>query len=348
MTAPIFIVGTGRSGTTLLRLMMCAHPRIYITHEASFYMWERFHRRLPRREYLEYFFQTPSFRWLRLDPERIRAQLPDPLPKDQMGLAYAAIMREKAAQYGRPRFGDKTPLHATALRRIFADFPDAKVVHIIRDPRATALSLTRMPWSCANLHANAKFCDYEVRAIEKFGDRVLQIRLEDLLADPRVTMGKVLDYVGEPWSDDVLDHVRCAPDKADMPPLPWFESSVREREPNREAWRALSPVEIRTIERATPRVFAAAGYQRAELPSEPGRLALWWQRVRALPETASYLWAYLQCMRIVKDPMMFDSPPLERWFRKINPGAWAHYPGLALPATPPLVSGQLLPATPGT
>src|SRR5229473_3096029 len=30
---PIFVVGTGRSGTTLLRFMLCAHPRIYITHE---------------------------------------------------------------------------------------------------------------------------------------------------------------------------------------------------------------------------------------------------------------------------------------------------------------------------
>ena len=32
--SPIFVVGTGRSGTTLLRFMLSAHPRIYITHEA--------------------------------------------------------------------------------------------------------------------------------------------------------------------------------------------------------------------------------------------------------------------------------------------------------------------------
>ena len=344
MSGPIFIVGTGRSGTTLLRLMLCAHPRIYITHEASFYMWERFHRRLPRREFLEYYFQTPSFRWLRVDPDRIRAVLPDPLPRDQMGLAYGAVMREKAAQYGRPRYGDKTPLHATALPRIFADFPDARVIHIVRDPRATALSLSRMPWSCANLHANARFCDYEVRKIAEHGDRVLQIRLEDLLAEPRATMEAVLDHVGEPWSDDVLDHVRCAPDRTDMPPLPWFESSMAAaRTPSREAWRELSPADIRTIERAAPHVMAAAGYEPAALPAEPNRLSLWWQRVRAFSETTRYLLAYARCAWLARDPRNFDSPPLDRAFRQINPASWAHYPALALPETPPLISGQLPP-----
>jgi hypothetical protein len=37
--APIFVIGTGRSGRTLLRQMLNAHPRIYITHEAFFYSY---------------------------------------------------------------------------------------------------------------------------------------------------------------------------------------------------------------------------------------------------------------------------------------------------------------------
>ena len=36
---PIFVVGASRSGTTLLRMMLCAHPRIHLTMEASFYVW---------------------------------------------------------------------------------------------------------------------------------------------------------------------------------------------------------------------------------------------------------------------------------------------------------------------
>ena len=37
--APVFVVGTGRSGTTLLRQMLDAHPRIHVTHEAAFYFY---------------------------------------------------------------------------------------------------------------------------------------------------------------------------------------------------------------------------------------------------------------------------------------------------------------------
>ena len=38
--SPIFVIGTGRSGTTLLRQMLNAHPRIHITHEAGFYSYQ--------------------------------------------------------------------------------------------------------------------------------------------------------------------------------------------------------------------------------------------------------------------------------------------------------------------
>src|SRR5690349_12020259 len=219
---PIFVVGTGRSGTTLLRFMLSAHPRIYITHEASFYVWERMYpRRAPAADFLRYYFQSPSFRWLRLDPERVMAGLPGDLPRSRIGEAYANVMRQKAAEYGRIRFGDKTPSHAAHLTRTFEDFPDARVVHITRDPRGTVLSLSRMPWAAASLYANAAFCEIERRKVCRDDRRVLKIRLEDLLTDARGTMGRVLEDVGEPWNDAVLDHARNVPDKNDMPPLPW-------------------------------------------------------------------------------------------------------------------------------
>jgi hypothetical protein len=339
--APIFVIGTGRSGTTLLRLMLCAHPRIYITHEASFYMWEHMRRKTAPAAILDYFFQTPSFRWLRLDPAPIRAQLPAALVREDLPAAYAAVMRAKAAQYNRPRFGDKTPLHSAYLRHIFRDYPDAKVVHIVRDPRATALSLSKMPWSCASVWANAKFCDVESRQVERYKDRVLRIRLEDLLASPRDTMGKVLDYVGEPWDDAVLDHAKHAPDKADMPPLPWFESATAPRGGESKQWEKLPARDLRSIERAAKHVMASAGYAPANVAAEPGRLAVWWRGARDIPETVRYLFVYARIMRIVRDPAAFDSPPLEAAFRRINPGSWVHYPGFVLPVTPPLIAGAL-------
>jgi hypothetical protein len=335
--SPIFVIGTGRSGTTLLRLMLCAHPRIYITHEASFYVWEaQYSRRAPRRAFLDYYFRTASFRWLRLDPNLVLAGLPDPLPQARVGDAYAAVMRQKALVYGRPRFGDKTPSHAASLARIFQDFPDARVVHIVRDPRDTAVSLSHMPWASASLWANAAFCEIERRQVAKYRDRILQIRLEDLLVEPRSTMAAVLDFVGEPWDDAVLDHSRNAPDKHDMPPVPWLESAAKDRRPPSPTWLRLRPAEIRMIERVTRRIMADAGYPRAELPEEPSRLSVVWTAFRQCFETVRFLTVYLRIALRLRDARAFDSPDIVELLRRVNPGSWARYPGFHLPLPPQL------------
>jgi sulfotransferase family protein len=337
--SPIFIVGTGRSGTTLLRFMLCAHPRIYITHEASFYFWQAFRpRRHSGSELLDYYFQTPSFRWLRLDPARVLAGLPEPLPRARVGEAYAAVMREKAAQYGRVRYGDKTPLHAGHLPRIFADFPEARVIHIVRDPRATSLSLSRMPWAAASLYTNTVFCELERRQVSSRDARVLKVRLEDLLADPRATMGRVLEHVGEPWDEAVLDHARHLPDKHDMPPLPWLESAAHDRAPPAAEWKRLAPLQIRVVEHVARHIMKEFDYAPAQLePSaEPGRLAVWWAEIRELPGLVRYLASYWRLSRFLYDPRNFETEASWRLFRRVNPGSWARYPGFAMPAAPPL------------
>jgi hypothetical protein len=342
--APIFIVGTGRSGTTLLRFMLSAHPRIYITHEASFYLWERlFPRRAPRRAFLEYYFQTMNYRWLRLDPRLVTEGLPDPLPRERIGEAYANLMRAKAAQYGRVRFGDKTPSHAECLKRIFEDFPGARVIHIVRDPRGVALSLSRMPWAGASLYGNAGFCERERRQVAPYRHRILTIRLEDLLADGRATMGRVLEHVGEPWDDAVLDHPRHIPDPHDMPPFPWLESSAGARGEKGVKWReALSPVEIRMIERQARRVMAEHGYPPAPLDREPGGLAVWWRGVRELPQRLHVLGTYAHLAWLARDPRNFDTPSSRALWRRLNPSAWRHYPDFVLPTAPRLPGEERL------
>lgn len=340
--SPIFVIGTGRSGTTLLRFMLSAHPRIYLTHEASFYVWEWLYpRKAPRREFLDYYLQTPSFRWLRVEADRVLEGLPDPLPPERMGEAYAAVMRAKAAQYGRVRFGDKTPSHAAHLKRLFADFPEAKVVHIVRDPRGTAVSLSRMPWASPSLYTNAGFCELERRQIAKFRQRMLQVRLEDLLTEPKATMAQILDYVGEPWDDAVLDHARHLPDKHDMPPLPWLESSAQDRGAPAAQWRSMSPLDIRLVESVTRRIMRDAGYEKAQLETEPSRFSVWWAGVKQLPALARYVGTYWRMGRLLRDPAMFDAPETQALFQEVNPSSWGRYPGFAMPIAPPLVRAAL-------
>jgi hypothetical protein len=336
--SPIFIVGNCRSGTTLLRVMLSAHSRIYIAHEATFYSWASlFPERAPRRAFLEYYFQTPEFRWLRVDPERVLAGLPDPLPPARLRDAFVNLMREKAAQYGRVRFGDKTPLYTRHLGRIFLDFPDARVIHILRDPRTRVQSLSKMPWAGTNLFANAFTTELDLHPVWKMRDKLLQIRMEDLLADPKTTMARVLEHVGEAWEDAVLDHVRHHPDKGDMPPLPWLESSKHERSAAPEPTRGLTPVQIRMIERVAKQSMKQGPYEAAKLEREPSALAVLWECARHVPSLVSFAFAYWRLGRVVRDPRNFDGPAFREAFRRINPSSWARYPGFEVPHPPPLL-----------
>jgi hypothetical protein len=336
--APIFIVGNGRSGTTLLRLMMCAHPRIYIAHEATFYLWEwRLPRRMPRRQLIELYLQSRVARWLGIDDQKILRQLPDPLPPERIGEAYAAIMREKAAQYGRPRFGDKTPGHAWCLGRIYRDYPDARVIRIVRDPRSNVESLCRVPFASASPFANALMLKDEHRKVAPYEDRVLTVRLEDLLSDGRTTMGKVLDFVGEPWADEVLDHANHLPDYNDMPPHPWLESSAKERTKQAPRWTSYSPAMIRLIERITKKRMEDGGYQPAVLEREPSGGEIFRERMRHMGETLRFLVTVARISLRLAKPDQYDTDETNALFQRLNPGSWERYPSLG---------GQMMPEPP--
>lgn len=346
--SPIFIIGTGRSGTTLLRQMMNAHPRIHITHEASFYSYAR--HAPPNgdaEEWLERYFETYSFAWLRLDPAVVRAALPRPLSLDRVHEICRVIMREKARQSGKVRYGEKNPLDTHNLPRIFADFPDPRVVYITRDPRPTVSSFGRMPFGTCSDYVNSTLCKMQFEHIEPYLDRIFEVRLEDLAADPRAAMKRILQFVGEPWDDAVLDHVRLAA-KDDVPPLPWFVGATAER-PSKETtgggWRSqLSPSWIRIVERMNEKSMRRYGYEPAQLDPEPGFFDGARALLGAVPAMFRAMFRLLSLKRKLDghfrggarlDPQAGLEANLQ-----LNPDAWRHYPAFQLPAVPPLPSAS--------
>jgi hypothetical protein len=340
--APIFIVGSGRSGSTLLRLMLCAHPNIYVSHEASIYIWDRlFQRSADGTTFLKYYFQTASFRWLRIDPADIFAELPDSLPRGQVGEAFRVLMKVHARRYGRGRFGDKTPTHTEYLGRIFADFADARVIHIVRDPRGATLSLSGMPWASSNDCANTWMCNSARKNVEPFADRLLEVRLEDLLENTRITMENVLDFVGEPWDDAVLDHANRVPAMDDMPPVPWLSTAARQLRGPGVRWQDMAPERIRAIELMCLKTMDKYGYEPAVLPEEPGRLRVWWTALSGIPESFRFLWVVSRLAFYVRKAQHFDDPKAKRLFASFNPPAWESLPGFDWPDPPPLPAGFL-------
>jgi hypothetical protein len=257
-------------------------------------------------------------------------------------------MRRKARLRGKPRFGEKNPLDVMNLGRIFSDFGDPRVVHVVRDPRATVASMLRMPWAPPGVLLNAVFGALQARWLRPHRERVLEVRLEDLAADPRATMGAVLAFAGEPWDDAVLDHVRHA-SRDDVAPLPWFMGAAASP-PSRDAadggWRRtfddvygdLAPAAIRLVERVDRSTMDRHGYAPARLAREPSAAesaALVRGELPGAVRLARSLAVYRRAVgRHMRGEARLDPQRAFEATLRFNPAAWRFHPGLEVPRVP--------------
>lgn len=196
---PIFIVGCQRSGTTMLRLMLDSHPRISCGPETRFLVgfapifaedWKRLS---------QYGFEQEE--WVR----RIRA-------------FYEGIQGDYARSRGKERWADKTPRYALALPLLLKLFPDAQIIHVIRDPRDVAVSHRKRfgYWSC--IKSTVKWPRYvgtaRSSAEDLPEDAYREVRYESLVATPEGTLRDLLCWLGEDWDDSILDFHKA---KHDVP-----------------------------------------------------------------------------------------------------------------------------------
>jgi hypothetical protein len=197
MPRPIFVVGCQRSGTTMLRLMLDSHPRISCGPETRFLAdlerivgtdWKRLS---------QYGFTQEE--WL----ERIAA-------------FFDGIQADYARSRGKERWADKSPRYALSMDFITRLFPDAQVVHVIRDGRDVAVSHRKRfgYWSCVK--SSVKWPRY-IAAARAAGaalspGRYTEVRYEDLVGNGEQTLRTLFDFLGEHWDPAVLDFVSQAHD----------------------------------------------------------------------------------------------------------------------------------------
>ena len=211
------IVGAPRSGTTLLRFMLDAHPLLAIPPETGFLaLADRFGSGGgSRRRFFEtvtrYPPDAPAWNDFGIPLEAFEAAL-DRVEPFSAADGYRALYRLYAARFGKPRWGDKTPLHALHLPVIAACLPEARFVHLIRDGRDVALSL-RQTWFSpgTSMEAQAVHWVQFVSAARRDGPktgRYLEIRYEDLVRNPRRALEAICAFVELPYADDMLEYHR--------------------------------------------------------------------------------------------------------------------------------------------
>ncbi len=254
MTNPFFLVGSERSGTTLLRLMLDHHPQIEWCEEFEYTVDKMGDQgEFPNlKEYTDFLssdfiFQLSGFE---IDPN----------------LSYPQLIRSFLDQRQKKR--GKKIIGATVHRnfdRLLYILPDAKFIHLIRDGRDVAKSFIRMGWAgnvltgIRNWQAIEKL--WETLEAKLTNDRKITIYYEDLICNPEKILNQLCQFMGVEYSAAMLS----------------YPDDTTYSSPNCECiqqWRKnLSPSEIQLIETQVSEQLEKLGYQLSGLP--PKTISSW-------------------------------------------------------------------------
>lgn len=228
---PIFVVGSGRSGTTLLRNLINAGQGIHIPYESDFIAraYPVFHDKTSFTEedfqiLVRFFMKTSQKAGWHMDVDYLLDCLRQGSPKnfaDINAIFYDAYLAKEGLQ--NCRWGIKTPVLVASLDRIFAVFPTAKVVHIVRDGRDVFLSYQ-------NIHQKARSSErfgpktmpqnilywvsclrYVERYQSQHNDRIHELRYEDLLEQPEQTLRQLFSFLGIEYDPSIPERYLEAP-----------------------------------------------------------------------------------------------------------------------------------------
>jgi Sulfotransferase family len=295
--APIFIVGPGRSGTTLVRSILSAHPRITIPAETHFLLHAANHglrlREAPKdfNKFWEYFKKSVQFASLDISEASCLRFL-------EMRKSYSfkdifdsilVVCQEKA---GKPRVGEKTPDHAAFIGYLLDWYPDARIIFLQRDPRAMTASQLKTPWVKeklvprswrsalvvgSHLEMVAFLARYWSDQYDMFfapfqkDARVMLLKYEDMIHNPEENLRRICRFIEEDFDEIMISghkELSGPSDRLDDKHWPeWHQSHFeRSRGPVKadslNKWRAeLRPMDLMMIEGRCEAEMRKAGYE---------------------------------------------------------------------------------------
>ena len=253
---PFFVVGTQRSGTTLLGRMLSAHPRFFVINEIG-----GIQRILAGAK-----TGTEAY-------ENIDAKFHS---KKQRHI------QEVLASQGKVRWSLKDPSLTYCLDDLKRLFPKSKIIFIVRDGRAVANSYLQVKWGVANIYAAGERWKREIELQRQFwetyADVCWHVKYEDLLANPEQELQALSSFLREEYSPSMLSYNKQS--DAMIKPRASNENAFRQIDRSMEAkWKKeLTEFQVGVFESIAGQQLQDFGYS---LVSEgykiPPLLKLWWK-----------------------------------------------------------------------
>jgi hypothetical protein len=219
--APVFVLGSPRSGTTLLydMLLSAGGFAVYLAESNVFNLLiPRFgdlSNRSNREQLLEAWVNSKLFRASGLEAQSIHSRLQE---CRNGGEFLRTLMQEICSAQGMPRWAENSPEGMLYLPLIKRQIPDALFVHIIRDGRDVASSLGKLryvrafPWEDRHgLIGCGLYWEWMVEHGRNFGrifpGDYLEVHFEQLLTRPQETLDQIGSFLGQALDYEMIRQI---------------------------------------------------------------------------------------------------------------------------------------------
>lgn len=217
---PFFIIGSGRSGNTLLRAMLTSHSKLAIPPESYVLpvMYDVFMNFASEKwgelveKVLDPLENYPDFYTWGISLKPVKETLKN-LSADKR--TFAKILDEVYLYYASVHFpgakiwGDKTPLNTFNLNKIDNALPNSRYIHIIRDGRDVVNSYMKAGFYDSVEKASWRWLESIKKAIEfsssKDSNQFLEVRYEDLVHSPGRELKKICNFLEIPFESNMLE-----------------------------------------------------------------------------------------------------------------------------------------------
>lgn len=242
MSECLFIVGMGRSGTTIIAETLNNTLGLPIGEETHFYrLWHKWVRRATPAEQRGELSDDFTFMLEQIGHVVRREVEPWRSPTDFL------IQHLRSCGPADRPIGEKTPLHLESVMTILGESPDTRVLFVVRDPRDVVRSLESVPWDDTSTERRTtRWMVYATIALVakwRHRDRIAFLRFEDFVLDPTGTLERACASLGidTPGASPTTDR---RPADSDAPATfrpaeePWKAKAGEPPDPARaQAWK---------------------------------------------------------------------------------------------------------------
>ncbi len=269
------VTGTRRSGTTLLQAIFNAHPDVCSPPESHFFReyivsgkWERLFKRGGIRAVVDNLRRNEDFGRLHIDAEEIAGMCRENNIDITAGNFFMMSLSLFANTMGKKKIAEKDPFYIECLPFVEKVFPDAYIIHIIRDPRDVVLSLKKVKWANADVAQHSYYYRERVPPARRFGEenfgaKYVEIFYEDLLRHPEREIKRLCGRLGLDFREEMLKFHEHS-DRIYVPGEVEWKNNIRRpiMSDNLGKWRTeLTEGEVYKVETVCKRCFDELPYE---------------------------------------------------------------------------------------